>query len=170
MANERDGSVFFFAPFVSSAQRVEPGWVDYNGHMNMAYYHVMFDRAVDEALEVVGLGLGYRARRQASFFTAETHTVYRRELLAGESVRVTVQLIGHDEKRLHLFQEARHAVEGWTAATCENLSLHVDLTTRKVAPFPDDILDNLGVMKAAHARLKAPGALGRIIGMPQQAA
>src|SRR4051812_42112175 len=137
--------------------------------MNMAYYHLMFDRAADEALEIVGLGPRYREERQASYFAAETHTVYQRELTAGETVRVTIQLIDYDDKRLHLYQEARHAVEGWTAATCENLSLHVDMTTRKVAPFPDDILDNLAVMKVAHASLKPPAALGRIIGVPNLA-
>ena len=133
--------------------------------MNMAYYHVLFDRAVDEAFAVVGLGPDYRRERQASFFTAETHTLYKRELTAGEAVRVTIQLIGYDDKRLHVYQEVRHAADGWVAAACENLSLHVDLTTRAVAPFPEDILDNLTVMRAAHARLKTPEALGRVMGL-----
>jgi len=168
MADEQTAPVFFFAPFVSSAQRVEPQWVDYNGHMNMAYYHVLFDRAVDEAFEVVGLGPDYREERQASFFTAETHTLSRRELMAGETVRVTIQLVDCDEKRLHFFQEVRHATEGWAAASCENLSLHIDMATRKVAPFPDDVLRNLAVMRAAHGRLKTPEALGRIIGIPRR--
>jgi len=165
MTDERAASIFFFAPFVSSAQRVEPDWVEYNGRMNMAYYHVLFDRAVDEAFEVVGLGPGYREERQASFFTAETHTLYKRELTAGEAVRVTIQLIDYDEKRLHFYQEARHAAEGWVAACCENLSLHIDMASCKVAPFPEDILGNLAVMRAAHARLKKPEALGRIMGL-----
>ena len=134
MADEQAAPVFFFAPFVSTSQRVEPQWIDYNGHMNMAYYHVLFDRAVDEAFEVVGLGPEYRKARQASFFTAEIHTLYKRELKARERVRVTLQLIDYDEKRLHFYMEARHAAEGWVAATCENLSLHVDMTTRKVSP------------------------------------
>jgi hypothetical protein len=47
------------APFVSSVMRVEPGWIDYNGHLNMAYYNVLFDRAVDEVYELLGLGLAY---------------------------------------------------------------------------------------------------------------
>ena len=81
-------------------------------------------------------------------------------MTAGERVRVTIQLIAYDEKRLHFYQEAHHAAEGWVAATCENLSLHVDMTTRKVTPFPDDILGNLAVMKAAHARLKPPKRWG----------
>ena len=58
MTDERAAPIFFFAPFVSSTMRVEPSWIDYNGHMNMAYYHVLFDRAVEEGFGVVGLGAG----------------------------------------------------------------------------------------------------------------
>ena len=158
--------VFFFAPFVSSTMRVEPGWIDYNGHMNMAYYHVLFDRAVDEAFELVGLGADYVQRRNASFFSAEVHTLYKRELKRGDAVRVTLQLVDFDEKRIHFWQELHHAEEGWLAAACENLSLHVDLGSRKVTPFPEDILNNLAVMKAAHGRLARPADLGRVIGIP----
>jgi acyl-CoA thioester hydrolase len=56
---EKRTPVFFFAPFVSSTMRVEPAWIDYNGHMNMAYYHVLFDRAVEEGFSLVGLGHDY---------------------------------------------------------------------------------------------------------------
>src|SRR5271169_4974897 len=55
----RDSEPVFFAPFVSSVLRVEPGWIDYNGHLNMAYYNVLFDRAVDEVYELLGCGLAY---------------------------------------------------------------------------------------------------------------
>jgi acyl-CoA thioester hydrolase len=165
MAAERAAPIFFFAPFVSSTMRVEPDWIDYNGHLNMAYYHVLFDRAVDEAFEVVGLGQDYLQANNASYFVAEIHTLYRRELKANDAVRVTLQLIDHDEKRIHYYLEIRHASEGWVAATSENLSLHVDMTTRKVIPFPEELERNLAVMKAAHARLTRPAALGRIIGL-----
>ena len=74
MTDERTGPIFFFAPFVSSTMRVEPSWIDYNGHMNMAYHHVLFDRAVDEAFGVVGLGQDYLLDRNASHFAAEVHT------------------------------------------------------------------------------------------------
>ena len=126
MADERTAPIFFFAPFVSSTMRVEPEWIDYNGHMNMAYYHVLFDRAVDEAFEVVGLGPDYVEARNASYFTAEVHTLYKRELKVTDLVRVTLQLISFDEKRLHFYEEIRHATEGWVSATCEALSLHVE--------------------------------------------
>jgi len=163
---ERKTPVFFFAPFVSSTMRVEPAWIDYNGHMNMAYYHVLFDRAVDEGFGLVGLGREYMEERKASFFIAEIHTLYRRELKARDQVRVTLQLVDYDEKRIHYYMEIRHVEEGWVAASMEGLSLHVDMETRKVSPFPDDIAANLAVMKAAHARLARPQALGRIIGIP----
>jgi len=162
---EKRAPVFVFAPFVSSTMRIEPAWIDYNGHMNMAYYHVLFDRAMDEGFSLVGLGPDYLAERRASFFVAELHTLYRRELTIADSVRITLQLIDFDEKRVHSYMEIRHAREGWTAATMESLSLHMDMETRKVAPFPDDIAANLAVMKAAHARLGRPEAQGRVIGI-----
>ena len=74
--------IFFFAPFVSSTMEVSPAWIDYNGHMNMAYYHVLFDRAVEEALGLLGLGQDYLEERKASYFTAEIATLYKRELQA----------------------------------------------------------------------------------------
>ncbi len=67
-------------PFVSSVMRVEPGWIDYNGHLNMAYYNVLFDRAVDEVYELLGLGLAYVEVSRHSTFTAEVHVRYLREL------------------------------------------------------------------------------------------
>ncbi|MGO4572434.1 thioesterase family protein [Microvirga sp. 2TAF3] len=158
--------VFFFAPFVSSTMCVQPAWIDYNGHMNMAYYHVLFDRAVEEAFGLVGLGQDYLEERNASYFVAETHTLYQRELTMHDAARVTLQLIDFDEKRLHFYMEIRHATEGWLSATSEGLCLHVDMETRKVSPFPDDIQLNLTVMKAAHARLAKPRALGRVMGIP----
>ena len=161
--------IFCFAPFVSSTMRVEPGWIDYNGHMNMAYYHVLFDRAVDEVFAVVGLGPDYVKERGASFFAAEVHTLYRRELNLDDSVRVTAQLIDFDEKRLHFYLEIHHAAEGGISAVSENMALHVDMVTRKVAPFPPDVMENLSAMKASHARLARPEALGRVIGIPRQA-
>jgi acyl-CoA thioester hydrolase len=166
MTDDRAAPIFFFAPFVSSTMRVEPPWIDYNGHMNMAYYHVLFDRAVEEGFGLVGLGQHYLEEREASYYAAEIHTVYRRELTASDPVRTTLQLIDYDEKRLHFYLEIRHAGEGWVAATCEQLALHVNSATRKVSPFPDDILANLSVMKAAHARLARPKDLSRVIGIP----
>jgi acyl-CoA thioester hydrolase len=165
MAEKIDAPVLFFAPFVSTAMRIEPQWIDYNGHLNVAYYMVLFDRAVDECFALLGIGEDYVRARSASMFVAEAHIGFRREIKASDTVRVTLQLIDFDDKRLHFCMEARHAHEGWLAATCENMSLHVDMGSRRVAAFPDDVLANLALMKAAHSRLATPDYAGRRIGM-----
>lgn len=159
----------FFAPFVSSRMRAEPHWIDYNGHLNMAYYHVLFDRAVEEAFALIGLGPDYVADRGASYFAVECHVRYLQELREGDPVRATLQLIDFDDKRVHYFMELRHATEGWLSATTENLSIHVDMGSKRAAPFPADILTNLAILKASHAGLKAPEGLGRSVGLGKKA-
>jgi acyl-CoA thioester hydrolase len=153
-------------PFVSSVMRVEPGWIDYNGHLNMAYYNVLFDRAVDEVYELLGLGLSYVETTKCSTFTAEVHVRYLRELLVGAPVRVTFRLLGFDTKRMHYFEELIHAEEGWLSATSENMALNVDMTAKKVAGFPADVMERLKLMKAAHDALPVPDGVGRRIAMP----
>src|ERR1044071_9049643 len=95
MLDRRDLEPAFFAPFVSSLMRVEPAWIDYNGHLNMAYYNVLFDRAVDEVFELLDCGADY-VKHGFSTFTAEVHVRYLRELKEGDPVRVTFQLLDYD--------------------------------------------------------------------------
>ena len=166
MLDRADLEPLFFAPFVSSVMRVEDHWIDYNGHLNMAYYNVLFDRCVDEAYELIGVGVDYVEKGRHSFFTAEVHLRYLRELHAGDQVRVTFQLLDFDRKRLHTFQQLFHAEHGWVAATSENMSLHVDMEARKTAEFPAKVTGRLAQMKASHARLPRPEAAGRRIVMP----
>jgi acyl-CoA thioester hydrolase len=166
MLDRIDLDPLFFAPFVSSVMRVEEQWIDYNGHLNMAYYNVLFDRAVDEAYELLGVGADYVAQRRHSFFTAEIHLRYLRELRAGDPVRVTFQLLDYDRKRMHTFEQLFHAEDGWVAATSENMSLHVDMTSRKTASFTPEVTRRLAQMKTSHGRLPRPEAAGRRIAMP----
>jgi acyl-CoA thioester hydrolase len=168
MLDRVDFEPVFFAPFVSSVTRVEPAWIDYNGHLNMAYYNVLFDRAVDEVLELLGCGEDYVKSRRQSWFTAEVHVRYLRELRADEPVRVTFQLLDYDAKRMHFFEQLFHAADGWVSATSENMALHVDMGAGKTAAFPSDIADGLGRMKAAHAKLPVPEAAGRRIAMSRR--
>lgn len=153
-------------PFLSSVMPIEPAWIDYNGHLNMAYYNVMFDRAIDQLWAALGIGAAYMKERNGSTFTAECHVRYLREIHLGDPVVIAVWLIAADEKRLHTFEELRHADEGWVSATSENMSVHIDMTRRKVAPFPDDIRARIDDVAAVHARLARPDGLGRAIGMP----
>jgi acyl-CoA thioester hydrolase len=169
MLERPDPEPAFFAPFVSSVMRVERDWIDYNGHLNMAYYNVLFDRTVDEAYELLGCGLAYLEATKHSTFTAEAHVRYLRELHAGDPVRVTFQLLDFDAKRMHYFEQLFHAEEGWLSATSENMVLHVDMTAKKTAPFPQAIAARLARMKAAHAHLPVPDGAGRRIAMPGKA-
>jgi len=168
MLDRRDPEPAFFAPFVCSPMRVEPGWIDYNGHLNMAYYNVLFDRAVDEVYELLGCDLAYVEQSRHSCYTAEVHLRYLRELHAGDAVRVTFQLLDFDAKRLHYFEELHHAEEGWLSATSENMALHVDMTARKTAPFPQTVAARLHRMKAAHCGLRLPEGAGRRIEMARK--
>jgi len=154
------------APFRSSIMQIEPQWIDYNGHLNMAYYNVMFDRAIDQLWLELGIGPAYMKERQGSTFTAECHVRYLREIHLGDPVQVSILLVAADEKRLHTFEELRHASEGWLSATSENMTIHIDMTTRKTAPFPPDIRARVQEIAQAHAALPRPDGLGRKVGMP----
>jgi len=155
-------------PFISSVMRVEPQWIDYNGHLNMAYYNVLFDRAVDEMYEPLGIGLSYLKRANHSTMTAEVHVRYLREIHESTPVRVRLQMIDYDAKRMHYFEELVHAEEGWVSATSENMALHIDMAAKKVVPWPADVMEMLARVKAAHARLPLPDGVGRKIQMPQK--
>jgi acyl-CoA thioester hydrolase len=156
----------YSAPFLSSIMRIEPQWIDYNGHLNMAYYNVMFDRAIDELWLVLGIGPSYKKSRNGSTFTAECHVRYLREIHLGDPVQVSVYLIAADDKRLHTFEELRHASEGWLSATSENMTLHIDMRERKTAPFPSDVRATIDAVARAHAMVPRPEGIGRAIAMP----
>ena len=157
------------APFVGPVQQVEDQWTDYNGHFNMAYYNVLFDRAGDHAFAEVGLGPEYVRDRNASFFTLESHNTYVRELHAGDSVRIETQFLDHDAKRVHYVQQMFHASEGWLSCVTEIIVMHVDMGLKKSAPFPPDILARIAAMRAAHRSLPVPPQVGHRIGIPRKA-
>lgn len=152
-------------PFISAPMQVEHEWTDYNGHLNMAYYHLLFDRAVDAALVPLGLGPEIAAETGASVFTAQAQVHYLRELHAGDRVIVETRLIEHDSKRLHYVQTMRRVGEDEPAAISENLVLHVDLGTRRVASFAPEVLARIAEMVAAHAYLPLPRQVGRRVGL-----
>jgi len=155
-------------PFRSSIMQIEPQWIDYNGHLNMAYYNVMFDRAIDQLWMQLGIGPAYMEERGGSTFTAECHVRYLREIHLGDPVQISVWLLEADDKRLHTFEELRHATEGWISATSENMSLHIDMGSRKVSPFPSDIREQIAAIARAHGTAPRPEGIGRSIAMPSK--
>lgn len=152
--------------FTSSAMSVDPAWIDYNGHMNMAYYNVLFDRGSDQAFARMGLGPDYAKSRKLTVYTAENHVCYVRELHVGDNVTASLRLVDHDEKRLHFYQELHH-IDGWLAATAEALTLHIDMTGPRVTPFPDDIAALVATFAKSGAHLAIPSRVGRSIGIPR---
>ena len=158
------------APFKCSVMQIEPQWIDYNGHLNMAYYNVIMDRSIDELFAAMGMGPNYLKQRNGSTMTAECHVRYVREVHLGDPLQVSAYVIAADDKRLHTFEELRHATEGWVSATSENMTLHIDMNVRKVAPFPPDIAERVRAVAEAHSRLPLPEGSGRRVEMPVKSA
>ena len=147
---------------------VEPTWIDWNGHLNMAYYNVMFDRAADGLLARVGISADYVRERAGSIMTAEIHVRYLREVFLDTPLAVRIRILGLDDKRLHLFSELIHAEEGWVSATSEQMNLHIDMTTRRVAPWPADIRAALEALWTPTKDLPPPEGAGRAVGGPRR--
>lgn len=162
-------------PVIAPEQTVRDEWTDYNGHLNMAFYHVLFDQALDSVLDGVGMGVERARRDGLSVFTAEAHIHYLQELNAGDRVQVSLQVLGADAKRLHYVQTMRRvgtraeegsgAEDGFVAAITENLILHADLSTRRVAPWAEDVAQRLTELARAHRSLPVPPQVGRVMGL-----
>jgi acyl-CoA thioester hydrolase len=152
------------APFRAPSAPVKPEWIDYNGHLNMAYYSVLMDEAVDALYPAFGFGPDYLARTGCTTYVAEFHICYVRELHAGQQTYCTAQILDLDEKRFHMFISLYHE-DGWLAATGEGVTLHVDQSGPRVPPLPADIFGNIQTMFEAHKSLPKPDRAGRKIGL-----
>jgi len=154
------------APIIEHEDVVRPEWIDSNGHMNLAYYVVVFDIATDKFYADLDIGDAYRERTGNSCFTAETHTVYEREVRLGDRLRVQTWLLGSDAKRLHYFHELFHIESGERSAIQELMALHIDMRIRRVAPFPELQREALRRAVAKYAPAQLPKGAGRRITMP----
>ncbi len=151
------------APFAEATAEVLPAWIDFNGHMNVGYYHVAFDAAVEPFFHWLGLTPEFRARHGSSTFALESHLTFVREVHAGDPLRFEARLLDIDHKRVHFYQEMFHAREGFLAATCESISSYVDMSTRRTAPMPAELRARLERVLAAHRALPRPPQVGRVI-------
>jgi acyl-CoA thioester hydrolase len=162
-AGTPDNSAEIAAPLALHRENVQREWIDYNGHMNLAYYMLAFDHATDAFFDFIGLGETYLKVNNASTFTLEGHITYDRELRAGMPMRFETQLLAHDAKRLHYIHFMHHADEGYLASTNELISLHVDMTERRSAPMPETVVERLDAVAKAHDKLPHPEQAGRVI-------
>lgn len=144
---------------------VLPEWIDYNNHMNIAYYVLAFDHATDALIDYVGMGQDYRERTQCSTFVVESHINFQRELMAEDPIHVTTQLLGFDSKRIHYFHRMYHSDKGFLAATTELIAIHVDLNQRHSETMPLPVLNRLNAIMTQHLQLPRPPQSGRVIGI-----
>ena len=113
-------------------------WIDYNGHMNMAYYVLIFDQAWENILNKFQMGGEKAEESKRTTMVVETRTTYDSEVKEGDEVEVYVSYFDHDKKRLHLKCEMYEKKTKQLSATMENLSLYIDLDKRKVTEFEDE--------------------------------
>jgi acyl-CoA thioester hydrolase len=152
---------------LATGGRVVPrAWIDYNGHMMDAYYSVAFTEATEAFLDHLGLGAAYRTESGCGMYTVESHVCFAKSVLAGTALRYESQLLGWDEKRLHLFHQMAEAGSGDQVATNELMLLHVDLATERVMPMPPARSHAVQLVATAQAALPAPQNAGRRIHIP----
>ncbi|MEQ8347633.1 MAG: thioesterase family protein [Sneathiellaceae bacterium] len=149
--------------------RVLPEWIDYNGHMNVAFYVLAFDQALEVMMEGFGIGGSYAATGVGTTFVLENHVNYRAEVLEGAPLRISFQLLDHDAKRFHYFLRMHHAEEGFLSATAEQLTMHIDLASRRAAAMPPDVQDRFADLAAAQKGLQRPEEAGRPMGIRRAA-
>jgi acyl-CoA thioester hydrolase len=152
------------APLELHRTPVRPEWVDYNGHLSESCYLLVFGDSSDAFFRYLGIGERYRAEGH-SLFTVETHLHNLREAVVDDPLRLSIRLLDHDPKRLHLFHEMRHAESDTRLAVAEQLLVHVDTRAGRSAPMADDLLERVRAVGQAHAALPEPDLVGRPIGI-----
>ena len=126
-------------------QIIKKEWTDYNNHMNMAYYVLVFDQVWENMLEKFKMGENSAKTKNMSTMVVETYTTYNNEVKEGDEVEVNLTFFDHDKKRLHFKMEMIEKSSQKLSATLEMLSLYIDLNKRKVSEFEEEklkIMDN----------------------------
>ena len=123
------------------SQKIIKEWVDYNNHLNMAYYILIFDQAWEVMLKKFRMGAESAKTEKRSTMVVETNTKYISEIKEGDNVDIMVTFFDHDKKRLHLKLEMIEQKTRKISASMEWLSLYVNLETRKVTEFENEKID-----------------------------
>ena len=119
-------------------QIIKKEWTDYNNHMNMAYYVLVFDQIWEIILEKFKMGEQSAKSTKMSTMVVETHTTYNNEVKEGDEVEINLTFFDHDKKRLHFKMEMIEKSSKKLSATLEMLSLYIDLNKRKVTEFEEE--------------------------------
>ncbi len=119
-------------------QIIKKEWTDYNNHMNMAYYVLVFDQIWEIILEKFKMGEQSAKSTKMSTMVVETHTTYNNEVKEGDEVEINLTFFDHDKKRLHFKMEMIEKSSKKLSATLEMLSLYIDLNKRRVVEFEEE--------------------------------
>ena len=149
----------------SHQETVQQQWIDYNGHLNLAYYVLIFDRASDKFLDAIGAGESYRNKTGNSSFALEMHVNYLHEVRLGQHLRVSTQLLDHDHKRVHLFHHMLLQSDNRLVATTELMLMHVTLADLRSSPWPPTVTERLATVTAKQKLSTWPPQAGRKIGI-----
>ena len=147
---------------------VQPEWLDYNDHMNVAYYIAVFDTGIDDLKAVYGITGTYIEVQKRSTVALEAHITYQNEASIGEKLRVETRIIDFDAKRTHLYQEMYR--DATLLATQETLSISFDLNARKSCEFEPRIAENIAALYEAQRELERPEWVGRAVGIRRRSA
>jgi carnitine 3-dehydrogenase len=148
-------------PLELARMTVLPGWIDYNGHMTESRYLFACSETTDAFLRHIGADLDYVASG-FSYYTAETHIMHLGEARVGEALTGTLQVLGADEKRFHIFIRLHRGDD--IVATLEQICLHVDMKAGKSCAAAPAVLARLMPIAEAHKALPRPAAAGRHVG------
>ena len=146
-------------------QSVLTEWIDYNRHMNVAFYVLVFDQSLDVFLDEIGLTREYRENANCTVYVLETHVTYLQEVHEGDPLEMTMRVIDCDEKRMHLFLEMYHRDKGYLAATSEQMIMHLDKKGPKAAPMPTAMQAALETNKTRYKEIPMPKQSGNVIGI-----
>lgn len=147
---------------------IKPEWLDYNNHMNVAYYVLIFDHAGEQLAEDLGLGEQITKETDISWMVLENHITYNNEVVLDQPVDVRMQLVDHDSKRLHLYFEMYAKNDDgseYLASTLEQMAMCVNLKERKASNFPESVMANIERLAADQADIPKPENIGRKIGI-----
>jgi len=122
-----------------SSQKIIKNWIDYNDHMNVSYYLLIFDKfGADTLNDIFKMGEHSAKTTKKSTMMVECHITYNQELLLNDEVDINLVYFDHDKKRLQYKMEMIHKEKKYLASTIEVLALYVDLNDRKVAEFEEE--------------------------------
>ena len=153
-------------PFKSKNSKVQKEWIDYNGHMNVAYYTLKFDEAIDEFLESeVGVGPSFIKKNQQGSYALQTQYRYLSELILNDGFLVTIFVADFALKKMHLILTMIDLTGQKIFATCETIMVNVDLEKRKSCDYPEFVQVKLKQLYNASENVRQSTVIGHPIGL-----